>query len=149
MHTNGIHHAELVERWLGGAASDLSTSGLTVLLERALLALWHSANVTLGEVTLTAIVGRVLHTASETYPFVSITQIEGAEVRFEVRLCGAVQRDRRLRDVIQFAVTEFLTVLGNLTDEILTPTLHAALSGVRRDEREAVDSDEDAEGTGR
>jgi hypothetical protein len=35
-----------------------------------------------------------------------------------------------LRRGIRFVLTEFLTVLGNLTAEILTPELHAALSNV-------------------
>lgn len=143
--THSTHHAAHVEQWLAGSATDLSTSGLIALLERALVALWRGANATLGEVTLTAIVDRVLHEASGQYPFVSITRIDGAEVRFEVCLRGAVQRDRRLRDVIQFALAEFLTVLGHLTDEILTPALHGALAGVRRDERDSIDSREDTE----
>jgi hypothetical protein len=147
MPTPATHHAVHVERWLDGAASDLSTEGLIALLERALVALWQSANTTLGEVTLTAIVDRVLYTAAEQYPFLSIAKVQGA-VRFEIRLLGDVQRDRRLLDVIRFVLMEFLSVLGHLTDEILTPAMHATLSTVRRDERESTGVGDDAEETG-
>jgi hypothetical protein len=146
MHTHGSRQIAHVESWLEGAAHDPSAPQLITLLERALGALWQAALVTLGEVTLAAIVDRVLFTASERYPFVSITQTEGAATSFHVLQLGAVQHDRRLREVMCFVLAEFLGVLGNLTDEILTPSLHAALASVRSDEAERLDPDRDAEG---
>jgi hypothetical protein len=37
-----------------------------------------------------------------------------------------------LREAIRFVLVELLTVLGNLTAEILTPALHAEISRVAR-----------------
>jgi hypothetical protein len=35
-----------------------------------------------------------------------------------------------LREAIQFVLVELLTVVGNLTAEILTPALHSELSNI-------------------
>jgi len=94
--------------------------------------LWARVKITLGEVTLVAIADRVLSNASEQFPFLSALKIEvsGAspllELDEQARSVDAVE----LRRGVRFVLTEFLTVLGNLTAEILTPELHAALSNV-------------------
>ena len=141
-------HAARVGAWLDGAAKNLPPAQLVTLFERALSALWQRAQFTLGEVTLTAIVDRVLYTASEKYPFLSTLKVEGSGIRFdEFRQQGAVRHDRHLLEVVRFVLVEFLTVLGNLTDEILTPALHAELSTVTLEEPGRTGGDDDdAEG---
>jgi hypothetical protein len=143
MHPDASHHAPLVERWLDATAGDLDAPRLNALLERTLLALWNGAHNTLGEVTLSAIVDRVLYVASEQFPFVAITRVEGHGASFAVRSLCDVQNERRLREVMSFVLAEFLGVLGNLTDGILTPALHTALASVTREEPEPVARDED------
>jgi hypothetical protein len=142
------HHAVAIERWLDAAGDELSTPDLISLFERALATLWERANRTLGEITLAAIVDRVLHVASEQYPFVSISKGEGEPIRFDARPLGAVQHDKRLREVICFVLTELVAVLGSLTGEILTPGLLAALANVEPRPRATVAAD-DAEGAKR
>jgi hypothetical protein len=128
-------HATCVTAWLEPIAKGLPPAQLVALFERALDALWQRTRLTLGEVTLTAIVDRVLYTASEKYPFLSALKIEGTGIRFdEFRQLGPVLHDRHLPDVVRFVLVELLTVLGNLTDEILTPALHAQLSKVALEE---------------
>jgi hypothetical protein len=147
MHSHSPRHTVHVESWLHESAADLRAAELLELLQRALVALWQSAKVTLGEVTLTAIVDRVLSTASEHHPFVSITKVDGATIGFEIRQSGDIQNVSRLREVVRFVLVEFLTVLGNLTDEIITPKLHVALTSVGRrapkDRGKARDDEED------
>jgi hypothetical protein len=94
--------------------------------------LWSRTKTTLGEVTLTAIAERVLHNASEHFPFVCQLTGEasgGGQFRDLDAQAGAVDGAELIAG-IRFVLTEFLTVLGNLTAEILTPVLHAALSNV-------------------
>jgi hypothetical protein len=122
-------HVECVEAWLDQAAKTLAPAQLVTLFERALSALWRRAEITLGEVTLTAIVDRVLYTASETYPFLSALKVEEAGIGFDgFREQGA--HVANLPEAVRLVLVEFLTVLGHLTDEILTPALHAELSKV-------------------
>jgi hypothetical protein len=125
-------HEICVNGWLERSAKDLSPPVLWRLFTQAFGVLWARTKTTLGEVTLTAIAERVLYNASEKFPFLSELKVQGnggsqfRELDERVRSVDGVQ----LRGSIRFVLTEFLTVLGNLTAEILTPELHLALSSV-------------------
>lgn len=125
-------HAARVDAWLERSAKNLSDKALLRLFEAAFSALWVRTKTTLGEVTLTAITERVLHNTSEKFPFFSTLEVElmgGIQCRELHEQLGSVHGSE-LRKGIRFALVEFLTVLGNLTAEILTPQLHAELSNV-------------------
>jgi len=133
------NHARFVEAWLNKATQRQPPTALISVFKRGTSALWQRALVTLGEVTLTAIVDRVLYTATEKYPFLSTLKVDETGIRFdEFRREGAVQHDGLLVDATLFVMAEFLSVIGRLTDEILTPALHAELSKVVLDEPDAV-----------
>src|SRR5688572_28311115 len=127
-------HKERVDAWLAATTPGASLEELIGLLERALNALWKRTTVTLGEVTLTAIVDRVLYNATEKFSFFSRVSLEpSAGFR-----CEGLREDK---DALErsaliagacFVLVEFLTVLGNLTADILTPELHEALASVQR-----------------
>jgi len=125
-------HARCVDAWLEGSGTGLAPDALLRLFEAALDAVWIRTNTTLGEVTLTAIAERVLHNASEQFSLLSSLKIEparGIQCReLSVRI-GSVDA-AELREAIRFVLVELLTVLGNLTAEILTPALHAEISRV-------------------
>ncbi|RKH15593.1 hypothetical protein D7Y13_19740 [Corallococcus praedator] len=125
-------HAACVDAWLDRAARNLSTEAFLQLFEAALTVLWKQTLTTLGEVTLTAIAERVLHNASERFPlFASLNVERVGGLRFgELREQVHSGHDSGLREGSRFVLVEFLTVLGNLTAEILTPELHAELSKV-------------------
>jgi hypothetical protein len=125
-------HAALVDAWLERSAKGLSPEALVRLFEAALAALWARTQTTLGVVTLTAIAERVLHTASEKFPGFSSLKVEatgGIQCR-DLRQRIDSAPDSELMQGIRFVIVEFLTVLGNLTAEILTPELHSELSSV-------------------
>jgi hypothetical protein len=134
-------HAAHVDAWLE-AANAAPPAQLVTLFEGALSALWRRAEVTLGEVTLTAIVDRVLYTASETHPLLSTLTIEKAGISFDgFREQGA--QHANLPEAVCLVLVEFLTVIGHLTDEILTPALHAELSKVALEGRCATGGNDD------
>jgi hypothetical protein len=149
-------HAACVDTWLKRSGKDLSPEALLRLFEAALGALWARTATTLGEVTLTAIAERVLYNASETFPLFSSLKVEPTggipfrELRERIRSVHGSE----LMEGIRFVLVEFLTVLGSLTAEILTPELHSelsnvALSGAVRVEKGAQSNPigpEDAEG---
>jgi hypothetical protein len=130
-------HDACVDKWMDECAvQDLETAELLPLFERALGRLWDRARQTLGDVTLTAIVDRVLYTATERFPLLVALKIEGNAFRWD-------ERERaRDKDVVaesmRFVLVELLTVLGNLTAEILTPALHSDLSSVARRDRKTA-----------
>lgn len=125
-------HALCIDTWLERSATGLNPEALLHLFEAALDAVWIRTNTTLGEVTLTAIAERVLHNASERFSLLSSLKIEATrgiqcrELRNRIDSLEAAE----LRVAIRFVLVELLTVLGNLTAEILTPALHSAISRV-------------------
>ena len=125
-------HAAAVHAWMEGAAQGLSPEDKLVLFERALRAIWQRAHRTLGEVTLGAIVARILYDMAEEFPLIATLEIDAAGV-----LIGEIE-DRALLDGLDDAMRRtlvaLLTVIGNLTAEILTPGLHAALASVSLDD---------------
>ena len=103
--------------------------------------LWARTTTTLGDVTLTAIAERVLYNAAQAFPLFASLKVEpsvGVPFRELRERLGSVP-DAELIAGSRFVLVQFLTVLGNLTAEILTPELHAALSGVVLPEARSVE----------
>jgi hypothetical protein len=125
-------HAAFVGGWLGRAGKDLTPELLLRLFDKALAALWARSKTTLGEVTLTAIADRVLCNATEKFPVLYALRVEettGIQCRELQSKSGATLSPEVITG-LQFVLVEFLTVLGHLTAEILTPDLRAGLSSV-------------------
>jgi hypothetical protein len=95
--------------------------------ERVFGALWQRSHVTLGEVTLTAIVDRVLHTATESFRFLDAVEVDATGLSCEALRAQTTLSIDELAAAIELVLVQFLTVLGNLTAEILSPALHAEL----------------------
>lgn len=129
--TDSNDHVACVTAWMERNAKDLTTVQLLQLFEQALDALWRRAQRTLGDVTLMAIVDRVLHSAVEKAPPLSALKIEPSGVRCEElhKQADGLSRDE-LEQGVRFVLVELLTVLGSLTAEILTPALHSELVSI-------------------
>lgn len=127
MSEDETNHTNFVRGWMQATAAALPPEQRLVLFERALSALWQRAYRTLGEVTLGAIVSRVLHDVAQDFPLVSALQVGPGGFRVHERTSGDLDH---LDDAIERTLIELLTVIGNLTADILTPGLHAALSSV-------------------
>jgi hypothetical protein len=124
------HHDARVDAWMASARKE-PPERLFQAFERAFGAMWRRAYLTLGDVTLIAIVDRVLYTATERFPLFSSLEVnaQGLESEKFRATVDASSRDE-LAEGIRFVLVEFLTVLGNLTGEVLTPALHAELAKV-------------------
>jgi hypothetical protein len=121
-------HHTCVDAWLEGAVRGKPTLGMIDAFEAAFSALWRRAHDTLGEVTLVAIVKRVLLTAAEQCSLLSTLALDGAELECnELRAVAPSVQPQQLADGFRFVLVEFMTVIGNLTADILTPALHEAL----------------------
>ncbi len=125
-------HTELVKAWRDGCAGNLHGPALVDLYERTLDALWRRAHRSLGEITLMAIVERVLHHGTERFPHLAALKVETSGVQCGELRRGAEALDAALLDEsFMFLLVELLRVFGTLTGEILTPGLHAELRQVR------------------
>lgn len=125
------NHGAYVAKWMERTAVGFPPAKLLQVFEEAFGALWSRAHQTLGDVTLTAIVDRVLYTATEQHPMLSSITVEATGLRSEeLRARADALSHDELAGAIQFVLVEFLTVLGNLTADILTPALHFELSKI-------------------
>jgi len=124
-------HGSVVDEWLM-RANGFPAARLLDLLEASLRSMWGRARPTLGDRALGAIVGRVLDTASELFPFLDSLHVVRGEIRFEnLRAEVHAIAPAELSSAIRFVMTELLEVLGHLTAGILTPALHAELLTAR------------------
>jgi len=129
-------HSACVNAWMETLPKGLPLERLIQAFDRAFTAIWQRAHQTLGDVTLTAIAARVLLGAAEQFPILSALEVEatGLQLKGLRERTESLHRDQ-LEDGIRYVLVEFLTVLGNLTAEILTPALHSELSKVAPEER--------------
>ena len=138
MHTSGHHHAH-VDAFLSPLLEDAAaTDRLIGALDLALATLWRRARPTLGDVTIAAILDRVLYTTVEQYPALWSLELLADGLRVEAlrERANTIAR-AELVDGVRFLLVEFLTVLGHLTAEILTPALHAELAELARHQTHA------------
>jgi hypothetical protein len=124
-------HRTAVRAWVDGAAAGLPPEQALDHFEAAFGALWRRANRTLSDVTLMAILDRVIHNAVERFPLLSPLEVEPNGLRCSALRSQAPTLDQaQLLAALEFVITEFLTVLGSLVAEILTPALHAELAKI-------------------
>jgi hypothetical protein len=120
-----------VNAWAERAATGLPPEKGLQLFEEALGALWQRAHLTLGDITLMAILDRVLYDAATQFPELATVRVGPAGLQCdELRAQAASLDPARLLEALKFVLCEFLAVLGNLVAEILTPGLHAELSKI-------------------
>lgn len=127
-------HAAHVDAWMAEAAHGLNREQQLELFQRAMAALLQRARPTLGDVTLTAILDRVVHVAAGEHAFLALLRIDDTGLRFEGLRAGAAQLSpNEVAAAMRTVVVGFLTLLGSLTADILTPALHLALARARAD----------------
>jgi hypothetical protein len=122
------HHHARVDAWMA-RVTNVPPERLFEAFERSFGAMWRRAYLTLGDVTLIAILDRVLYTAAERFPLFSSLEVNAKGLHSDKFRAIADDSSRDdLAEGIRFVLVEFLTVLGNLTGEVLTPALHAELA---------------------
>ncbi len=134
-------HSACVNAWMERLTTGLPPDRWIHAFDRAFAVLWRRASQTLGEVTLRAILDRVLYNATEHFAILShlevgATGLSCAELQEHASSVSA----ESLADGIRYVMVEFLTLLGNLTAQILTPALHAELSSLSRDETASTEN---------
>lgn len=122
---NGRGRVEVVDAWFKGQES-LSSKALIERFAQAWDALWSRAELTLGDITARSASQRVLAGAAEKFPALAPLRVDDWEASFDGLLEDG---DGRLREALACLLTEALALLGHLSGGILTPALHALLSG--------------------
>ena len=124
------NHTTKVTQWFASRdADDLSALQLAELLHLALVAVWQRAYLTLGEITLAAIFDRVLYSGRAHYGWLGALTIGPKGPELDARKLKKIPDNEALAASV-YLLAELLTVLGNLTAEILTPELYKELEKV-------------------
>jgi hypothetical protein len=123
-------HGSAIDAWAARRLTGAAPPRQVAAFEEAFAALWRRARRTLGEVTLAAIVERALHASSLHHPALARVRLDGDRLRCEALLASG---EATLAPALRRALDELLTLLGLLTGEILTPSLHAELARATRD----------------
>jgi hypothetical protein len=124
-------HDLVVRTWFTRVATVHPELDVLVLLDHAFQAVWSRAQRTLGDVTLAAILDRVVATETERHPFLVHVRVEYAGLfcdgLYDVRssVTGA-----ELGEGLQALLVTFLSILGELTAEILSAALHGELDSL-------------------
>lgn len=122
-------HREIVDAWAARIARDSPPQQTIDAFEDAFDGLWQRARQTLGDITLIAISDRVLYTASRQFSVLDgVTTGDGGLDLDELREQANEIDGAEVLLAAQFVLIEFLTVLGKLVANILTPALHAELA---------------------
>jgi hypothetical protein len=122
-------HARAVADWLQKFPSSLSREQFINAVEFVFDNVLAKTQITVSEVTLSAVLDRVLYNSCIKYPILSELKLEDAKLNFsgfKKNLKSASHSE--IKEAFQYFVTEFLFVIGNLTGEVLTTTLYNELS---------------------
>jgi hypothetical protein len=123
--------ADDIDAWLGQASKGLRTDQLIDLFEQAQNVVWSAAHGPVSEVTLGAVLERVLLNASASLPPARHLKSGSKGICFDdFRKKAAKTHKDVMRALIRFVLLEFLAILGNITGGVLTPSLLTTLSQV-------------------
>ncbi|MCR4294760.1 MAG: hypothetical protein NUW21_04450, partial [Elusimicrobia bacterium] len=126
---NKPDHAGHVAGWMERASAGASIQESLALFEGAYNALWRRAEGAVGGVALESITELIRAKGVERYPFLAplAAAENGLSCRSLAESAGALD-EGPLREALAFMLAELLRVIGELTDEVLTPGLYGALA---------------------
>lgn len=124
-------HPDMVDDWLKVVVAGLAPEEVFEVLKLAIAELWQCAQGPLSVVTLKAIFDRVLYNVAERYPTMSSIKTSDLGVQFD-DFTPNLRKDKaqEITEAFRFMIVEFLAITGSLTDQVITPALHAGLTEV-------------------
>jgi len=127
-------HKELISLWEKQNTKGLRNEQLMQLYASAFGAIERRCSATLSSITINVVIDRVLHLGAKKYPFFSLLTIEPSGLNFK-RLIQKNEnyKSEELRNGLNYFLAEFLTVIGHITSEVLSESLHKELREVIRE----------------
>lgn len=126
-----ISHKEIVFLWEKENAKNLECKEFIKLFAGALLNLEKRCFATLSNVTVQVVIDRVLHEGHEKYPILNLIKLEPSGLNFEELNQNCEKyKAQELKEALSYLLVELLTVIGNITSDVLTAPLHKKLMEV-------------------
>lgn len=125
-----ITHAKQIDLWASRTAKNLSAKERSQLYVKAIQAIERRSLTTLSNVTVLVIVDRALHESKENFPLLSQVKSDAEGVDFSPLFLRPDTNYEELEGALRALLNELLTVLGNITADVLTVPLHKELMDV-------------------
>lgn len=124
-------HQELVTLWEEQNSKGLRQEQLVQLYGSALAAIEKRCLATLNNVTLEVVLDRVINLGVDRYPILSHVISGGAGLNFKGLIQKANQfTNEEIKAGLSYLMVEILTVMGKLTSEVLSESLHKEMMKV-------------------
>lgn len=129
----GVHrtHEKQVLAWEEMNTQGLRPEQIAQLFGSAIHAIEQRSLLTLSSVTVQIVADRVLHESREKFPILSLVQTESGGLNFN-SLIQTCERSTvtEVGDALRYLLVELLSVIGNITADVLTAPLHKELMRV-------------------
>lgn len=127
-------HKDVVKSWIEKNVQGLRSEQLLRIFSSAILAVQQRCLETLSTVTVQVVFDRVLHEGLEKFPLLSHIKIEAHGLELS-GLDHNIENfnQTEVSEALGYLLEEFLTVVGNITSEVLTAPLHKELMNVTRE----------------
>ncbi len=110
--------------WIERSTAQISEKAMIILVGRTLQKMLVAIHYSVSEVTLAAVLDRVLYNSSEQHSVLKGIKANGIKLNF----AGLKNvRNENMQDAFHYLITEFIYIIGNLTAERLTPVLYQVL----------------------
>lgn len=124
-------HVKMVDTWEKKNTSGLAFEIKTQLFIKAIQAVEQRTLMTLSNVTLSAILDRVLNQSTDRFPILTEVRIGIDGLNFEELLNKSKHtKPEELLEALRFVLIELISVLGSITADILTTALQKELTKV-------------------
>lgn len=128
-------HGQIVAAWIEKNLADLSPAEMVESFEVFLHSLIRQTRTSISEVTLAAVLDRVLYNSSEQYPILKTLKQKNAQLSFsDLKSLDVDDDETEIKEAFHYLLTEIIFILGNLTGEQITPLLHGELDKVSASE---------------
>jgi hypothetical protein len=120
-------HIRKVNEWETSHGTGLSSKELVNLYSSAIQAMVRRSLETLSAITVLVVLDRVLNEVKEGYPFLSEIKADSQGINFDSFLEKEGLDPEEFKRALHEFLVGLLTVLGNITADILTTPLHKEL----------------------
>ncbi|MGZ3796448.1 MAG: hypothetical protein ACXWRE_07645 [Pseudobdellovibrionaceae bacterium] len=123
-------HAKQVDLWASRNVKNLSAKERPQLYAKAIQAIERRSLNTLSSVTVLVIVDRAIHETKEIFPLLTQIKSEAKGIDFSALFDKPDTNYEELECALRALLIELLSVLGNITADVLTVPLHKELMDV-------------------
>ena len=124
-------HAKYVNTWMARATKGRPAASVLEQFEGAWGRLWRRSESAVGEIVLVSIAEMIRSNGADRYPFLSPLKLGTADVSCNMLLQAKPALEKsELQEGLGFLLSEFVTVVGDLTDQIISPGLYQELSRI-------------------